>query len=129
MTHVVEHPPVQTEEIDMSAFEQDMLTPEEQFDIAMMEADLAETAPLSAEDEAAMGGFDPALLSMYLAAAPGSEFSRNVERLMMAEFVTRNAVQFGIIEGAQEDEQLVAEEDDRRNKKAKKNAEKYSLVA
>jgi|GEM_PF-3587820 len=80
--------PIQNEApVDMTEFE---FAPsaEAQADLASMEAQ---------EDLQPVVGFNQDLMMLYLRATPGSEFAKNIENAMMADFVVNNAVAYGLV--------------------------------
>lgn len=57
--------------------------------MAVMDAQEQECVPVV--------GFNKDLMMLYLQAAPGSVFAKNVEKAMMADFVVNNAMAYNLI--------------------------------
>jgi hypothetical protein len=107
--------------LDMSAQEASFGVPsvESQIDVIGMGA----TANHAEEDFQPVAGFDPVLLATFLRAAPGSEFAKNIEKAMIADFVVNNAVAYNLIPSHYEQTMINKQHEDKEAK------EKFGVTA
>jgi hypothetical protein len=104
----------------------DMTVEEARFGVPSTEAQIdmigMDIAAGHAEDEMTpVVGFNQDLMMMYLRAAPGSEFAKNLEKAMMVDFVVNNAVAYNLMSSPYE-QAIIEKEEGKKKKKETVNA-------